>query len=134
MSITRPTVLIVDDQEYIQIALGQLLEAKGYEVETALDGLTAITKVRQNRPDVVLMDLALPERNGFEVSLYLRNELGCTDMMIIGMSGYCSHLMPGVAARVGFDHYMSKPIDVEELFALLPPVTAAAPQRVGNHR
>ena len=128
--VSKARVLVVDDQDYILFALTQLLEAKGYEVRSALEGNEAIRIAKEFRPDVVLMDIALPGMNGFEVSLYLRNALELKDALVIGMSGYCSHLLPGVATRVGFDHYMPKPVDVDVLFQLLEPHVSS--KRIGN--
>src|SRR5947209_8598047 len=76
------TILVVDDESTLRETLAEALEADGYRVVTAPDGREALTKFRAERPDLVLLDLMLPELSGIEVCRIIRAESGVPIVML----------------------------------------------------
>jgi two-component system cell cycle response regulator DivK len=112
------TVLIVEDIELNRDLLVQLLEGE-YRLATAENGEAAIAQARAERPDLILMDLALPMLDGLEAVRAIRSEPANAGVRIIGVSSYA---MPGDAERAleaGCDDYLTKPIDEQQLFEKL---------------
>ena len=113
-----PTVLAVDDDVMVLQALSIMLEDRGYKVLTAVDGVQGLRLYRQHRPDLVLTDIIMPEKEGIALTRELRREF--PDARIIAMSG---------GGRVGKSDYVAiarafgaaaglyKPFDDEELVA-----------------
>lgn len=114
----RPLVLLVDDNEINRLVGRALVEALGYEVMTANDGLDAIDQCRINRPQIVLMDLDMPVLKGVEATVRLR-ELQRTGEMppfsIIAATADATREAREACARSGMDGFMSKPLDIGEL-------------------
>ncbi|MGC4036871.1 MAG: GAF domain-containing protein [Chitinophagaceae bacterium] len=109
----KATVLIVDDDDSIRSLLHQELSDAGYIIEEAANGKEAVTKVRALKPDLVILDIMMPEMNGFDVAAVLKNDPLTMDIPIIVLSivqdksrGY----------RIGVDRYLTKPIDTNLLF------------------
>jgi signal transduction histidine kinase/CheY-like chemotaxis protein len=108
------TILIVDDDDSIRSLLRQEFGDVGYLVEEATNGKEALAAVRNHRPDLILLDVMMPEMNGFDVAAILKNDPQTMDIPIIILSivqdkarGY----------RIGVDRYLTKPIDTGKLFA-----------------
>ncbi|HET9747452.1 MAG TPA: GAF domain-containing protein [Chitinophagaceae bacterium] len=108
------TILIVDDDDSIRSLLQQELSDAGYLIEQATNGKEALEIVRKNKPDLIILDVMMPEMNGFDVAAVLKNDPQTMDIPIIVLSvvqdkarGY----------RIGVDRYLTKPIDTTELFA-----------------
>jgi PAS domain S-box-containing protein len=107
-------VLIVDDDAHIRSLLRQELEADGYVVHAAENGREALAYVKQSRPDVIILDVMMPELSGYDVAAVLRNDPATREIPIIILSvirdrerGY----------RLGVDRYLTKPVDAEALLA-----------------
>jgi K+-sensing histidine kinase KdpD/CheY-like chemotaxis protein len=107
------TILVVDDDDSIRSLLQQELSEAGYLIEQAPNGKAALECIRNNRPDLVILDVMMPEMNGFDVAAILKNDPQTMDIPIIILSiiqdkarGY----------RIGVDRYLTKPIDTEQLF------------------
>ena len=81
-------ILIVDDDTDAAEALGELLRDCGHEVATAHDGPQALDRARLQRPDVVLLDIGMPEMDGYEVAKRIREELGLDDALLVALTGY----------------------------------------------
>jgi CheY-like chemotaxis protein len=129
-------VLIVDDNVDMVQGLAQLLRAAGHEVATAHDGDAALAVARSFRPDVVLLDLGLPGRDGYEVARALRQDDRCQGARLIAVSGYGQDQDRRRSSVAGFEHHLVKPVDVETLLGLLaqgesdrsrPPASADRP-------
>ncbi|WP_156037699.1 response regulator, partial [Glycomyces tenuis] len=118
-------VLVVDDEPQIARALRINLTAHGYEVRTAADGAGALRAAASAAPDVVVLDLGLPDMDGGEVIAGLR---GWTDAPIIVLSGRAASADKIAALDAGADDYVTKPFDVGELLAR---VRAATRRRGG---
>jgi two-component system KDP operon response regulator KdpE len=105
-------VLVVDDDPAIQRALGIGLRARGYEVLPARDGRTAVQACEQDEPDVVLLDLGLPDLSGVEV---LRKVRARNQVPVIVLSARHGSDDKVEALDVGADDYVTKPFDPLEL-------------------
>ncbi len=111
-------ILLVDDSVDTLRSMARLLKLAGHDVVTAQDGPSAIAAARHRRPEVVLLDLGLPGMNGFAVAEALRGD-GMTEAMLIAVSGYAQDKDRELSRRAGFDHHLSKPVDLEMLFKLI---------------
>jgi two-component system KDP operon response regulator KdpE len=109
-------VLVVDDEPQILRGLGTNLRARGYEVETALDGERALEIAARERPDVVILDLGLPGIDGVDVIRGLR---AWTQIPIIVLSARDQERDKVQALDAGADDYVSKPFGMDELLARL---------------
>ncbi|WP_248962607.1 response regulator [Sphaerisporangium perillae] len=131
-------VLVVDDEPQLLRALRINLLARHYEVAVAGDGGTALREAAQFHPDVVLLDLGLPDLDGVEVIHGLR---GWTRVPIVVLSGRAGNQDKIEALDAGADDYVTKPFDIEELFARIRAVTRRSAAhgeepariRIGDH-
>ncbi|HSA49875.1 MAG TPA: response regulator [Yinghuangia sp.] len=118
-------VLVVDDEPQIVRALAINLKARGYDVDTAADGTRALAAAAERHPDVVLLDLGLPDLDGVEVIRGLR---GWTKVPIIVLSARQASDEKVAALDAGADDYVTKPFGMDELLARLrAAVRRAAP-------
>jgi PAS domain S-box-containing protein len=106
------TVLVVDNEALIRQLLRQELESRGYQVREAKDGLEAIALVKQERPDLITLDVMMPEMNGFDVAAVLKNDPSTMDIPIIILSIIEDHER---GYRLGIDKYITKPFESEQL-------------------
>lgn len=113
-------VLVVDDEPQILRALRINLRARGYAVEVAADGGSALRAVAQHHPDLIVLDLGLPDMDGVEV---IRGVRGWTAVPVIVLSGRASSEEKVAALDAGADDYITKPFGVEELLARIRAVT-----------
>jgi CheY-like chemotaxis protein len=107
---SSPTILIAEDHEDSREALRTLLDAFGYRVETANNGREAVEAALAQQPDLILMDVMMPELDGFEATRRLREHTGFRQVPIVALTA-----MEGARERVmaaGCDDYVAKPIDV----------------------
>lgn len=107
------SILIVDDDESIRSLLKQELTDGGYLIEEAKNGKEAIAMVRKRRPDLILLDIMMPEMNGFDVAAVLKNDPQTMDIPIIVLSIVQDKTR---GFRIGVDRYLTKPIDTNLLF------------------
>jgi two-component system KDP operon response regulator KdpE len=134
VSVTR--VLIVDDEPQILRALRINLQARQYDVVTAADGTEALEAAGTQRPDLVVLDLGLPDIDGVDVIRSLRT---WTPIPIVVLSGRTDSRDKVDALDAGADDYVTKPFSVDELLARIRAVTrrkstpeAVAPTRIGR--
>ncbi len=116
-------ILIVDDNPDAAETLSMLLRHASHQVNTAEDGETALELAKQIHPDIVLLDIGLPGRDGIEVARALREEAGDRPLQVIAVSGYGQEELRARARDAGIDHYFTKPVDISNLlrlFATLP--------------
>ena len=106
-------ILIVDDDDSIRSLLQQELGDAGYHIEEASNGKEALEKVRANRPDLIILDIMMPEMNGFDVAAVLKNDPQTMDIPIIVLSVVQDKAR---GFRIGVDRYLTKPIDTGILF------------------
>ncbi len=116
-------VLVVDDEPQIVRALRINLAARDYDVDTAPDGLSALRSAAHHHPDLVVLDLGLPDLEGADVIRGLR---GWTAIPIIVLSGRADSRDKVGALDAGADDYVTKPFGVDELLARIRAVTRRA--------
>lgn len=109
-------VLVIDDDMQIRRALSTALRGQGYEVEVAVDGAEALTRMATWNPDVVVLDLVMPNVDGFEV---VRDARTWTSVPIIVLSARGQFQDKVMALDLGADDYITKPFGIEELEARL---------------
>jgi two-component system, OmpR family, KDP operon response regulator KdpE len=107
-------VLIVDDEPNIIGAVSPLLRARGYEVTSAMNGLTALESIERSAPDLIVLDLGLPDIDGVEVCRRVRETMG---VPIIVLSARGAEGDKVRALDAGADDYVTKPFGTEELLA-----------------
>jgi len=112
----RPTVLVVEDDSETRAALVRELSSRGYRVEEAEDGRSALERWEQRRPDVILLDLGLPDMDGIQVIGRVRRE---ANTPIVILSGRYDEREKVEALERGADDYVTKPFGVDELNARL---------------
>ena len=108
----RPRILVVDDDANIRRLLRDDLEAAGYRVLEARDGREALELARQKRPDLLILDVLMPEVNGFEVAAVLRSDPRTMGIPILMLTVVEEQER---AFRLGVDRYLTKPIDTARL-------------------
>jgi PAS domain S-box-containing protein len=116
---TGRRVLIADDNEDAANSLGMLLELAGHQVRIAHGGLAALKIAAEFRPDAVLLDIGMPDLNGYDTARALRAAPGGTDLELIALTGWGHPDDKNRAAEAGFDRHLTKPVDPAELEALL---------------
>ena len=121
-------VLLVDDDAGIRDTLGFNLGREGYEVITARDGNEALLRAREQHPDIVLLDLMLPEMSGLEVCRVLRQE---SSVPIIMLTAKESETDKVIGLQLGADDYVTKPFSMRELFARMTAVLRRAEAEAG---
>jgi DNA-binding response OmpR family regulator len=138
MSEPKPLILVVEDDEDMLLGLRHNLEYEGYATAAAASGLTALDQVERLRPDLVLLDVMLPELNGFEVLRELRVAHPLLPVVLVTSKGLEADKLQGF--RLGADDYVTKPFSIQELLARVqavlkrasPDRTAPARLRVGD--
>ena len=113
------TILVVEDYEDVRGMLKILLESEHFHVLEAATGAEALTAVKNGRPDVILMDLALPGIDGFETIRRVRKIDGFQNTPIIVLTAYSAQSNYETARQAGTNYFMAKPIDFDELTVLL---------------
>ena len=105
----RPRVLIADDEPHILLSLEFLLQRAGYETLTASDGLQTLKQVRELRPDIVLLDIMMPNHDGYEVCRAIKTdpELGGTPIVLLSAKGQDVEVLKGL--DLGAAAYVTKP-------------------------
>ena len=108
-------ILVVEDDEVIRMTLGDRLKSEGYSVDFALDGEEGIGKASQNPSDLIILDIMLPKKNGFDVCRDIRMAGVVTPILILTARGQPVDKVLGL--KIGADDYLTKPFDAMELLA-----------------
>ncbi len=116
MSDERKSILVVDDDQSILKSTKNILLREGYAVETAQTGKEALEKMLEKQYDIVLLDVKLPDMEGTEVLLQMKNP---RDIIKIIITGFSSNELGKKAADYGADDFLVKPIGPEELLATI---------------
>ena len=119
-------VLVVEDDATIRDTLSFNLKKEGYLVTVAIDGADGLSRARDSRPDLILLDLMLPELSGLEVCRILRQE---GNVPIIMLTAKESEVDKVVGLQLGADDYITKPFSLRELFARMTAVLRRSEQR-----
>ncbi len=110
-------ILVVDDDKQIVRLVQSYLERAGYQVLTAYDGESAIHVIRRERPDLVVLDLMLPDRDGWDVTRIVRSDTDLSRLPIIMLTARVEDTDKIVGLELGADDYVSKPFNPSELVA-----------------
>jgi two-component system OmpR family response regulator len=113
-------VLVVDDEDYITDLIAVGLRFVGFQVDTAADGREALTKIIETRPDLVVLDIAMPGIDGLEVVERLRRDGVTTPVVFLTARDAPADRVKGL--MLGADDYMTKPFSLEELLARIEAV------------
>ncbi len=116
---TTHRILVIDDNHDAADALGRLLQRLGHEVKIAYDGPSGIEVARAYLPGVILLDIGLPEMNGYEVARRLRQESALGHTMLVAVSGYGQEEDKLRSQEAGFDYHFTKPIGIDVLNEIL---------------
>ena len=117
--ITACRVLVVDDYPNAAESMSNLLTSKGYDVDFAVTGTEALRKVSILNPDIILLDLDLPDMSGFSVANDLRSASQPYNGHLIALSGFQQEGLRSRAREVGFDEFLIKPIEIRSLIAIM---------------
>jgi PAS domain S-box-containing protein len=112
-------ILVVDDNVDMANGMAKLLSLLGHDVTTAHNGEEALDVAREQRPEVILLDIGLPKLDGYQVVRQLRQEACCRTALIIAVSGYGQEEDRRKSQEAGFDHHLVKPVDFDALLSLL---------------
>jgi DNA-binding response OmpR family regulator len=123
------TILVVDDEPILRETLAEALDADGFRVVTAADGREALTRLREERPDLVVLDLMLPELSGIEVCRIIRQESGIPILMLTAKS---SEIDKVLGLELGADDYVTKPFSLRELTARIRALLRRTEQSVAE--
>jgi two-component system alkaline phosphatase synthesis response regulator PhoP len=120
-------ILIADDEPNILISLEYLMKREGHEVLLAHDGREALEAIRQHRPDVVLLDVMMPVKSGFDVCQEVRadDSLAQVRILMLTAKGRDTDVAKGLA--LGADGYMTKPFSTRELVTRVQALLEARP-------
>jgi CheY-like chemotaxis protein len=111
------TLLLVEDNEDNRIIYSTVLRHTGYEVIEALDGAQAVALARSEHPDLILMDISIPEIDGWEATRILRQDPATRDIPIIALTAHALADDRERATAVGFTAYLAKPIEPRAVVA-----------------
>jgi CheY-like chemotaxis protein len=119
VAVTPRRVLVVDDNVDTAESLALLLRMKGHEVAIAHDGLAALKMAGSFHPEVVLLDIGLPELDGYQVASRLRRRRQTAKALLVAMTGYGQDEDQLRAHEAGFDHHLIKPVDPTVIYELI---------------
>lgn len=130
-------ILVIEDNPDLAFGLRNNLEIEGYRVEVAHDGHQGLSRARDSRPDLIVLDLMLPGMDGFRILKTYREEGGMAPILVLTARGEESDKVRGL--KLGADDYVTKPFGVLELLARVeallrrgPPASPGAPIRFGD--
>jgi signal transduction histidine kinase/ActR/RegA family two-component response regulator len=112
-------VMVVDDNVDAAQMLAALLEVQGHAVSVEYDARGALERARRERPDVLLLDIGLPDMDGYELARCLRAQPESAHATLVALTGYGQSQDRKEAEEAGFDHYLVKPADMDQVNAVL---------------
>src|SRR5215212_5352591 len=110
-------ILVVDDDKQLVRLVRSYLEQAGYQVRTAYDGETALRAIRQDPPDLLILDVMLPDRDGWELTRLVRADARLAGLPIIMLTARVDDADKIVGLEVGADDYITKPFNPREVLA-----------------
>ncbi len=112
-------IVIAEDLQDSRELVAELLTQYGHDVKTAHDGAAAIELICSERPDVALIDIGLPGKNGYEVAREVRRLLHDDAPRMVAVTGYVAEADRRAAAEAGFDAHVAKPASARDLLAAI---------------
>jgi chemosensory pili system protein ChpA (sensor histidine kinase/response regulator) len=119
-----PLVMVVDDSLTVRRVTQRLLLREGYRVVLAKDGLDALERLAEEKPQIVLSDIEMPRMDGFDLVRNMRADARLADLPVIMITSRIAQKHRDYAAELGVDHYLGKPYSEEDLLALVARYTA----------
>lgn len=113
----KPTILVVDDESHIVELVKFNLEKEGYHVITAENGKEATEMAKMKKPDLIILDVMLPEMDGYEVCRIIQKDSEISDTPIIMLTAKCEEIDKVLGLEIGADDYVTKPFSPRELLA-----------------
>lgn len=113
------TILVVDDSHDNLVLVSLALQDKGYRVVTASNGEEAVASAKLAGPDLILMDIAMPQLDGLEATRRIREQEGNGRIPVIALTAFDTDGFRKAAHDAGFSGYLTKPIDFDRLFNLI---------------
>lgn len=129
VSTTETRLLVVDDNEPAGWTLSLLLKRLGYQVETCYEGPAAFAVADALRPDALLLDLAMPGQDGYQICRMIRQQPWGRAVIIIALTGYGGEEDQRRTREAGFDGHLVKPVDLGALTTLLTNLLTKDPNR-----
>ena len=128
--------MVVEDSADSRELLCELLRAEGFECTTAESGPAALELIDRVHPAIAILDVGLPEMDGFELARRLRSKREHADMFLIALTGYGQASDRAAGREAGFDEHLVKPVNIENLLRLLADLRsgASAVTRGGKQR
>lgn len=123
----RKRILVVEDEDNIAIALDYLMTREGYEQERIATGAGAVERIRASRPDLVLLDVMLPEVSGYEICQQVRLDPALASVKILMMTARGSAMERRKGLAMGADGFISKPFELKALRAEVRRLLAGEP-------
>lgn len=120
-------VLVVDDNAEAADALGMLLELLGAEVRVTYDGEEALASLPGFRPKIVILDLSMPDLDGYDVARRMRNDPAARDLTLVALTGWGQAEVRARVKEAGFDRYLIKPVKATALREILAGADGDAP-------
>jgi CheY-like chemotaxis protein len=124
----RRILLIHDNHDFVE-SLQLALDALGHQTLATFDGPNGIAAALTFEPDIVFLDIGLPDLSGYEVVSRLRGVAGCEDIPIIAITGYAREADCALALQAGFTGHLPKPVDLARLEKTISSCSPAAPER-----
>jgi DNA-binding response OmpR family regulator len=126
-------ILVADDNRNIRTVVKMDLESLGYLVLEATDGIEALKLIRQHRPDLVVLDVMMPGKDGYEVCFELRNDPEIRSTPVVMLTAKTTKEDKFLGREVGADEYMTKPFDPEELEKVIERILDARRKGEADH-
>lgn len=114
---SQKTILLVEDEDNIALALQHLIGRAGYRLRRVASGDAALAALAEERPDLVVLDVMLPERSGYEICQMIRRDAGLRDIKVLMMTAGGGEVERRKGLAVGADAFMTKPFATADLTA-----------------
>ena len=118
-------VLLIEDEPNIIEAIRFILSRDGWQVDVHSDGATAVEAVDRSGPDLVILDVMLPHRSGYDILSELRGRDGTRELPVMMLTARGQTKDRALAERIGVSHYMTKPFSNDEMLAAVRDLTSA---------
>jgi DNA-binding response OmpR family regulator len=120
---TKVVSLIIDDNIDATHSLALLLDLSGHTIRTAHDGITGLAIAEEFNPHVILLDIGLPDINGYEVARRIRQQIWGGEIFLIAATGWGQDKDKELARDAGFDSHLTKPMNIPHLMSILQTIS-----------